>query len=75
MLHFLNYVKISAQFFKVVSLTGSLVDDSLSLTVFTKSVAVIYFAENCKELLKFEIASHFSRKNGRDFAFKILTSR
>ena len=33
-----------------VSLTNLIVEDSLSLTVLTKSTAVSFFAENCEEL-------------------------
>ena len=56
-----------------VSLTKSLVSDSLSLLVRLKSSLLIFFAEKCAKLLTF-----FRQKNGSVFMynmFEILTSR
>ena len=56
----------------IVSLTKSLVEESgeLSLTVLTKSLAVIFFVKNCEELLHCKRFSHFfGKKNGRVFVY------
>ena len=49
----------------IVSLTKSLVDDLLSLTVLTKSTATIFFAE--KFVRNFPL--NFSAENGRTYIF------
>ena len=62
----------------IVSLTKSLVNDSLSLLVHLKSCVLIFFAEECEELLQCKSSSHFSANNGSVFMynmFEILTSR
>ena len=63
----------------IVSLTKSLVNDSLSLLVRLKSSVLIFFAENMWGALHCKSSSHFfSAKNGSVFMynmFEILTSR
>ena len=53
-----------------------LVEDALSLIVFTESIALTVFAEKLWGAFAMQKLLTFCRqKNGTDFAFEILTSR
>ena len=62
----------------IVSLTKSLVNDSLSLLVCLKSSVLIFFAEKMRGAFTAKAPHIFSAKNGSVFMynmFEILTSR
>ena len=55
----------------IVSLRKSLVKNLLRLIVLTKSTGVIFFAENCEELLKCKSSSHLFGKMAVFLCFNI----
>ena len=56
----------------IVSLTRSLVEDFLSLTVLIKPNAVIFLEKNCEKLVHCKRYAHFLAKN--DSIFTYITS-
>ena len=55
----------------IISLMRSLVEDLLSLTVLTKAILVMFFAEkNLRSFLK--SSSHFKQQNGSNFVFNMF---
>ena len=62
-----TYLNLGPVVQSIVSLTESLVNDSLSLLVRLKSSVLIFFAEKCEELLHCKSSSHFFGKKWQCF--------